>query len=132
MFDQFYKGELDLKPINESNIIFIPKTDTPLTTADYRPISVINLIPKLISKVLSNRLRVVLPDLISANQTAFVHGRQISENFVSTRELLHHISHSKGAAVFAKVDFRKAFDSVEWLFLTRIMMAKGFPKRWID
>ncbi|XP_078173283.1 uncharacterized protein LOC144567103 [Carex rostrata] len=131
IMSDFYHGRLNLQPYNEACIVMVPKLETPLTTADFRPISVLNLIPKLISKILSNRLRRFLPDLISPNQTAFVHGRQISENFVATRELLHHVSQGKFKAVFLKVDFRKAFDSVEWDFLKLIMAARGFPPRWI-
>lgn len=112
IMSDFYHGRLNLQPYNEACIVMVPKIETPLTTANFRPISVLNLIPKLISKVLSNRLRQYLPDLISPNQTAFVHGRQISENFVATRELLHHVSQGQSRAVFLKVDFRKAFDSV--------------------
>ena len=128
---QFYEGRLDLGSFNQANIILIPKIEVPITTSDFRPISVLSLIPKLISKVLSNRLRMLLPDLISSYQTAFIHGRQISENFVSTRELIHHISHSGKQAVFAKIDFRKAFDSVSWDFLIRVMRARQFPDRWV-
>lgn len=70
--------------------------------------------------------------MISANQTAFVHGRQISENFITTRELLHHVAHEGKEAVFVKIDFRKAFDSIEWPFLKSVMAARGFPIRWIN
>lgn len=131
MIEDFYDNNLNLQSINEANIVMIPKVDHPRTLSDFRPISVFNFIPKLISKVLSNRLRRVLPDLISPNQTAFVHGRQISENFETTRELLHHIAHTGKPVVFAKIDFKKAFDSIEWLFLIWVMNARGFPDRWI-
>lgn len=92
----------------------------------------LNLIPKLISKLLSNRLRLVLPDFIFPYQTAFVHGRQILKNFVTTRELLNHISHSANPAIFAKIDFKKTFDSLDWDFLTQIMRAQMFLERWIS
>lgn len=127
----FHSHQLDLTPYNEACITMVPKIKTPLTISDFRPISVLNLIPKLISKILSNRLRPVLPLLISKNQTAFIQGRQISENFVTTRELLHHVSCRKSAAIFAKVDFRKAFDTVQWDFLQRVMKARQFPDRWM-
>lgn len=128
---KFYHNNLDLQGSNLANIILIPKIETPKTTSDFRPISVLNLIPKLISKILSNRLRLVLPDLISPFQTAFVHGRQIAENFVTTRELLNHISDFGKPAIFAKIDFQKAFDSLDWEFLIRVMRARNFPERWI-
>lgn len=128
----FFHNDLNLNQYNEANIVMIPKTDMPKTTSDFRPISVINLIPKLITKILSNRLRAKLPDLISSSQTAFIRGRQISENFVATRETLHHIMHEGKPAIFIKIDFKKAFDSIEWPFLIRVMEARGFPMRWIN
>lgn len=131
IMEEFYEGTLDLLPYNEGNIVLIPKTEAPTETGQFRPISVINLIPKLISKILSNRLSRVLPDLISVNQTAFVKGRQIADNFVTTREMLQHIAQTKNSAIFVKIDFRKAFDSVEWPFLIRVMQARNFPRRWI-
>lgn len=61
----------------------------------YRLISVINLISKIISKLLANRLSVRLPELILAHQTAFVRGRYISENFIAMREIVQSITESK-------------------------------------
>lgn len=98
---------------------------------DFRPISVINIIPKLIAKVLANRLRESMLGLISLNQTAFIQGRQITENFVTTRETLQHLSASKKAVVFLKIDFAKAFDSIEWSFLFKIIEARGFSQKWM-
>lgn len=128
---QFYNGTANLEDPNCANIVMVPKCDHPLTVNDYRPISIIDLIPKLISKILANRLATVMPTLISSHQTAFIKGRQISENFISTREMLQHIKVSKRPGVFFKVDFAKAFDSVDWQFLCRVLQARGFPARWI-
>lgn len=132
IMQKFFSHQLDLRPYNEATIVMVPKTEIPVSTSDFRPISVLNLIPKLISKILSNRLRPVLSDLISINQTAFIQGRQILENFVTTRELLHHVSIRKTPAIFAKVDFKKAFDMIEWNFLESVMTARSFPARWIS
>lgn len=101
----FFDHSLDLTAVNRANIIFIPKKEHPKKTSDYRPISVINLLPKIISKILANRLAETMPDLISIQQTAFVKGRYIAENFLSTREIIHHLSAGGYEAVFAKVDF---------------------------
>lgn len=65
MFNSFYSGQLDLKEINCANVIMIPKKDMATTVGDYRPISVINLISKVISKLLANRLAKELPKMIS-------------------------------------------------------------------
>lgn len=131
IMDQFYNHQLDLAPLNRANIVLIPKKGTPHTTSDYQPISIITLIPKIISKVLSNRLAGVLPKLISLQQTAFIKGRFIAENFLSTREIVRHLSVGGHEAMLAKVDFSKAFDSLNWTFLTRIMRGRGFPEKWI-
>ena len=112
IFQAFFNNEAILEAINMANIVMIPKKDGAKLITDFSPISIINLVPKLIAKVLSNRLRAFLPQLISPNQTAFVKGRHIAENFISTREILQHISSSGRSAVFAKIDFSKAFDSV--------------------
>ena len=127
----FFDHNIDLTAINQANITMIPKKDEPKQVGDFRPISVMNALPKLISKFLANRLRGFLPALISSSQTAFIQGRQITENFNSTRETLHHISKSGKPACFIKLDFAKAFDSVNWSFLKTVMVARGFPARWI-
>lgn len=96
----FYEGIIDLTRVNKANVVMIPKMKTPEQVGDFRSISIINLIPKLISKVLSNQLRLKMLELISPHQTAFIQGRQISENFVATREVLQHIHSSGKVAIF--------------------------------
>lgn len=107
MVQDFYRGTLDLKAVNHANIIMIAKKEAAERVGDYRPISVINIIPKLISKLLANRLKNKLPDLISVNQTAFIRGRQIAENFFATREILQHLEKNKKPAIFFKLILRK-------------------------
>jgi Reverse transcriptase (RNA-dependent DNA polymerase) len=89
----------DLTPVNEINIVIIPKVGSSQNVTYFRPISVINFVAKIISKLLANRLSRVLPNLIHHHQTAFVKNRQISENFLATQELLHHIHCSKQPAM---------------------------------
>lgn len=78
MFQCFYNHNLDLTEINLANIIMVPKKEIADQVGDFQLISIINLIPKLISKVLANRLKKWLPILISTNQSAFVHYRHIA------------------------------------------------------
>lgn len=131
LFQQFYEGSLDLSEYNRAKVIFLAKNEGADTVRDYRPISIINIIPKIISKVLANRLSGSLPVLISTRQSAFLKGRFISENFIATRELLHHTAHTKRPAIFTKIDFSKAFDSLNWDFLYEVLKVRGFPVRWI-
>ena len=85
---------------------------------------------KLFTKVLVNHLRPAIPSIVDADQTGFIHGRSIAENFVYAADLLS-CCHKRGAATAVlKLDFKKAFDSIEWSSLDAILMARGFDDRW--
>jgi Reverse transcriptase (RNA-dependent DNA polymerase) len=129
---EFYHHNGNLHEINKANIVMIPKIENPQLVSDYQPISILNIVPMFLSEVLANRLRKELHKLVDSRQTTFVKGRQLSENFIATRELLHHISHTKNKAVFLKLDFSKAFDSVNWDFLLKVMCVRGFLIRWVN
>jgi hypothetical protein len=120
---------------NDTVIALIPKVKNPKKVTELRPISLYNVIYKLISKVLANRLKVFLPEIISPTQSAFVPGRLISDNILIAYELTHHIlNRKKGEKGFAaiKLDMSKAYDRVEWSFLGQMMEKLGFCQRWIQ
>lgn len=130
-FSKFFDHQLDMACINKANIIFVPKKEQPEDVGEFRSISIINIIHKLISKVLSNWLRPKLQKIISLQQTTFVRNRHIVETLISTRKLLHEIANSKAEVIFMKLDFTKAFDSIHWSFMMRVMRARGFSNQWI-
>jgi Reverse transcriptase (RNA-dependent DNA polymerase) len=103
----FYNNALDLWSIKQEYITLIPQKTNNITLSDYRPISVVSAIPK----ILTSRLQPFLHDLIDKNQTAFIKGRQLMQTFLSTRELLIHHAKNKMPSIFIKIDFRKAFDN---------------------
>jgi hypothetical protein len=84
----FHSGILSAH-INETHIALIPKKLVPQIPADYRPISLCNVVYKLIAKCLANRLKPHLPDYIHPAQQAFIEGRRISNNTIIEQEITH-------------------------------------------
>lgn len=109
----FFHHQLDLTTINRANIIMIPKKENAQLVTDFRPISIINLLPKKLAKLLANQLSPTLPSLINPHQTAFIKGHFIVENFIATREILSHVAASKRPTVLIKIDFLKVFDLID-------------------
>ncbi|KAJ0501178.1 putative RNA-directed DNA polymerase [Helianthus annuus] len=112
LFDRFYmEGSLN-KCCTSSFIALIPKSKDPLGPADFRPISLIGVINKVISKTLVNRLKGVMGKLISEQQSAFLAGRSITDGPLILREVLSWLKSTKRSGMFFKVDINKAYDSV--------------------
>jgi len=88
LFNDFHSGELDLDGLNQALLVLLPKKDGARTADAFRPISLQNCPMKLFSKVMVNRLKSAIPALIDPDQTDFVHGRNIAENFVYAADLL--------------------------------------------
>ncbi|GJR45040.1 sodium/hydrogen exchanger 6 [Tanacetum coccineum] len=132
--DFLSNGKL-LKELNHTIISLIPKVTTPARINDCRPISCCNVLYKCISKIIANRVKEGLGDIVSINQSAFVPGRRISDNILLTQELMRNYHRRRGPPRCAfKVDIQKACDTVDWRFLETILMGFGFhPKmvQWI-
>jgi len=127
-------GVLD-EHINSTYIALVPKIGSPVSVTDFRPISLCNVIYKLISKVLANHLKSILPDIISYTQSAFIPGRLITDNIIAAYETLHSMQNRmwhKTGFMGLKLDMSKAYDRVEWKFLETAMQRMGFASRWIE
>lgn len=81
--------------LNHTHIVLFPKKENPVKVADFCPISICNVIYKLIYNSITNRLKMFLPSLISKSQSAFVPGRQISDNILIVYELIHFFRRKK-------------------------------------
>jgi hypothetical protein len=98
--------------VNKTDICLIPKVQYPETVAQFRPISLCNTNYKIVSKVIVGRLKACIPLLVSPFQTGFVPGRNIHENIVVAKEMIHTMNRikSKKGAFTIKVDLSKAYD----------------------
>jgi hypothetical protein len=130
----FLNQDLFDSALNSTHIALIPKIKSPSKVTDYRPISLCNVLYKFISKVLANRLKKILPVIISPNQSAFIPRQLITDNILVAFEALHMMNgRLKGNKGFMalKLDMSKAYDRVEWDFLEAIMRKMGFASQWV-
>lgn len=100
-----------------------------------RPISLCNMVYKMTSKALANRLKTCLDQIISPNQNAFIPGRLIIDNLLVASEALHYLKKKnkvKQGWMRVKLDISKAYDIMEWKFLEQMMMKLGFSSNWIS
>jgi len=97
---------------------------------EYRPISLIHGIYKIIEKILSSRLKEVIGSLISDNQTAFIADKLIVDGFMVANKVVYDLKRSRRSGLIFKVDFQKAFDSVLWDYIDEVMTYMGFGAKW--
>lgn len=129
----FESGCMDSK-LNFTHIVLIPKIANPKKVSDYRPISLCNVLYKVISRILVNRLKHLMLLIISGNQSAFIKGRLITDNILIAYESLHAMRHlkSKRGLIAVKFDMSKAYDRLEWDFIRCVLLRMGFASQWVD
>nr|GEX41763.1 RNA-directed DNA polymerase, eukaryota [Tanacetum cinerariifolium] len=127
--DWFFQHHSFAKGCNSSFVALIPKINDPKIINDYRPISLIGNIYKVVIKVLANRLSTI-SDIISDVQSAFLPNRQILYGPFIINELLSWCKHKKKQIMMFKVDFAKAYDSVRWDYLDDVLRCFGFGSKW--
>lgn len=130
MMDEFHRHGRIVKDMNPTFMVLIPKVSNAASLEDFRPISLIGSAYKIIAKILSKRLAKVLEVVISENQSAFIGGRQILDNILILNESIEEAKRRKKQMVIFKVDFAKAYDSVAWEFLDKMMEGFNFRRKW--
>ncbi|WVZ79231.1 hypothetical protein U9M48_026835 [Paspalum notatum var. saurae] len=118
--------------LNSAYITLIPKSAEAIEVKDYRPISLVHSFAKLVTKILANRLAPLLKNLVAPNQSAFVKGRCILDNFIMVQQTVRMLHRKKEPRVLLKLDITKAFDSVSWAFLLQVLKHMGFGPGWCN
>ncbi|GKV49617.1 hypothetical protein SLEP1_g56358 [Rubroshorea leprosula] len=129
-FSEFHRNGKLVRGLNSSFIALIPKKLNVGGLKDYRPISLLGCVYKLLAKVLANRLKSVIAEIVSETQSAFVGGRQLVDSVLVLNEVVDEIKRKKQPAFVFKADFKKAYDCVDWSFLDWMMERLGFGKKW--
>ena len=118
--------------LNSANVVLIPKKEGAECISDFRPISLIHAIAKIVAKVLATRLAPLMNTLISPAQSAFIKNRSIHDNFMFVRNFARRLHRNMTPALLFKLDIRKAFDAVRWDYLIDRLRRLGFPSRFCD
>jgi len=120
------------KGCNASFIALVPKVRDPVKLEQYRPISLVGAIYKIISKVLAGKIRKVISSIVDDSQSAFVKDKGILDSVLMANEVVEDIRRSGGSGLCLKVDFEKAYDLVRWEFLYDMLQRLGFQSKWIS
>ncbi|KAL8098626.1 hypothetical protein AgCh_031406 [Apium graveolens] len=127
-----FKGGKIHPGINSTSIALVPKSLTPSGMKDFRPISLCSVAYKCIAKILADRMKFIMPNLIKEAQSAFIPGRSISDNILLAQELFRGYQRDTGTPKCAlKIDLYKAFDSIRWDFILAALSKMKFPLEFI-
>ncbi|KAK2654365.1 hypothetical protein Ddye_014221 [Dipteronia dyeriana] len=119
-----------IKELNYTFIALIPKDSKPSTMGDFHPISLVGSMYKVVTKVLANRIKKVMASIIGESQKAFIKNRQILDSFVIAEERIHKWRKGGEGGLLVKLDFEKASDSVDHIFLVEMLVKMGFGSKW--
>lgn len=127
IFNALGKGSPELCRLNHAFIVLVPKCEGASTPNDFRLISLLNGIFKIVTKVLVNRLKLYMSAFIDPAQKAFLNGRFALESVVTAQEMVSAYHFYKWEGILFKKDFTKAFDSISWSFIMEVTEAHRFP-----
>eukprot|EP00253_Pinus_taeda_P018458 PITA_18458 len=118
--------------INSTLLTLISKTNQADQAEGFRPIALCNVIYKIVASVVAQRLKSILPSIISPEKTGFVEGRQILDGLVVAQEVIHTLKTKKEKGMLIKLDLSKSYDRLSWKYLETILKSFGFCDRWVN
>jgi len=130
LFEEFYKHRLDVGWLNYGTITLLPKPKEANCIQQYRPICLLNVVYKIITKALMLRLQGSMDKIIDKSQNAFIKKRNIMDGVMALHEILHDTKQKKQEGLVLKLDFEKVCNKINWEFLMECLIQRGFPKKW--
>ena len=131
----YKKGQLSITQ-RQGIIICIPKENKPKHfLKNWRPLTLLDIVYKMASGTIANRIKLVINKLISKDQTGFIKGRYIGENIRLIYDLMNYTEQNNIQGLLLLIDFEKAFDSLSWQFIQKALKYLNFGKsllRWVD
>ena len=130
LVDGVFRGTVDVASLNQTLIALIPKVDNVTMVKHFRPISLCNVSYKVITKIITNRLKPLMEHLVSPTQVSFVPGRQSRDNIIIMQEVIHSMRSKDGkkGLMAIKIDFEKAYDRLKWSFIADTLSDIGVPE----
>ena len=119
-----------VKSLNTTFLVLVPKKGGANDLCDFRPISLVGGLYKLLAKVLANRLKTVVRKVVSSTQNAFVEGKQNLDVALIANETIDSLLKRNESGVLCKLDLEKAYDHINWDFLLTVMQKMGFGEKW--
>lgn len=133
VLEAFSAGQFPAE-LNATLVMLIPKVPMPTSTTQFRPIALTNVVVKVISKIIANRLKPIIGQIISHTQCAFIPNRQASDNIIIAQEIMHTMRMKQGRKGYMslKLDLEKAYDKVYWPFLKLVLHKVGFSNHMVQ
>ena len=129
-FKEFHERGRFVRSLNTTILVLVPKKRGADDLRDFRPISLMGGLYKLLAKVLANRLKKVVGKVVSSYQNAFVEGRQILDTALIANEAIDSMLKMNESGVLCKLDIEKAYDHINWNFSLLVMQKMGFGEKW--